>query len=65
MKNMENREGHKKRICELLTCIMKLMGYPGELSPANFSARLKSTTVGFAKMMQRFISSISTGMEMK
>ncbi len=41
MKNTEHQEGRKKRICDMLTCMMKLMGYPGELSPENFSGEIE------------------------
>jgi hypothetical protein len=41
MKKMNDREGRKKRTCEMLTCIMKLMGYPGEISNENFSGKIE------------------------
>jgi adenylate cyclase class IV len=41
MKKMDHQEGRKKRICEMLTCIMKLMGYPDEISNENFSGKIE------------------------
>jgi adenylate cyclase class IV len=41
MKTMDNQEERKKRICRMLTCIMNLMGYPGEISNENFSGKVE------------------------
>lgn len=41
MKKTENLEGCKNRILEMLTCTMKLMGYPGEVSSENFSSGIE------------------------
>ena len=37
LKKTEYREGCKNKILEMLTCMMKLMGYPGEVTSENFT----------------------------
>ncbi len=41
MKKTEHRDGCKNRILDMITCMMKLMGYPGEVSSGNFSGEIE------------------------
>ena len=41
MKSTALQEGRKNSICDMLSCMMKLMGYPGEIFPKNFSGEIE------------------------